>query len=213
MKLRIEWIDSPLGTLLAAATPEALRLLEFIDDEDMRHARLSALRISHPGLQVGEDEGASQAKGPLARLRLQLAQYFQGERRKFDLPLAYSGTQFQERVWKQLLQIPYGETWSYKELAARAGNIKASRAVGSANGQNPLSIVIPCHRVINADGALGGYGGGLWRKRLLLDLERRQGRPELAGELVRQGSMDAVGAGESRPMRSSAARGQAGARR
>ncbi|AMN45722.1 hypothetical protein ACG33_01090 [Steroidobacter denitrificans] len=177
MKLYIEWIESPLGTLLAAATPEALHLLEFIDDEDMRNARLGALRIRYPELQVAAEAGRSGYE-PLAQLRLQLAEYFRGERRAFDLPLAYPGTAFQEKVWKLLLQIPYGETWSYRELAARAGNDKAGRAVGTANGMNPISIVIPCHRVINANGALGGYGGGLWRKRLLLDLERRQGRME-----------------------------------
>lgn len=178
MKLRIEWIESPLGTLLAAATPEALHLLEFIDDEDMRSARLGTLRARHPDLQVGGTEGERSGHELLTQLRLQLAEYFRSERREFDLPLAYPGTAFQERVWSLLLQIPYGETWSYRELAARAGNFKASRAVGTANGMNPISIVIPCHRVINADGALGGYGGGLWRKRLLLDLERRQGHLE-----------------------------------
>jgi O-6-methylguanine DNA methyltransferase len=175
VKLRIDWIESPLGILLAAATPAALHLLEFIDDEDMRNTRLDALRARHPDLQA---EGEHCGYEPLAQLRVQLTEYFRGERQAFDLPLAYPGTAFQERVWALLLQIPYGDTWSYQELAARAGNFRASRAVGTANGMNPISIVIPCHRVINANGALGGYGGGLWRKRLLLDLERRQGHLE-----------------------------------
>lgn len=178
VKLHIEWIESPLGILLAAATPAALHLLEFVDDEDACNARLSALRTRHADLQVGEAVGEFSSHELLGQLRLQLAEYFRGERRVFDLPLACPGTAFQEKVWALLLQIPYGETWSYQELAGRAGNIKASRAVGTANGMNPISIVIPCHRVINANGALGGYGGGVWRKRLLLDLERRQGRME-----------------------------------
>lgn len=111
----------------------------------------------------------------LEALRRQLAEYFAGQRRGFELPLHYPGTAFQERVWERLLQIPYGETWSYRELALQVGDAKASRAVGMANGTNRIAIVIPCHRVVNSNGTLGGYGGGPWRKRLLLDLERGQG--------------------------------------
>jgi methylated-DNA-[protein]-cysteine S-methyltransferase len=104
----------------------------------------------------------------------QLAEYFAGERREFDLPLAPSGTAFQLRVWAALLEIPYGETTSYGALAATLGLGPAgSRAVGAANGRNPISIVVPCHRVIGAGGALIGYGGGLPTKRALLDLERQ----------------------------------------
>lgn len=101
----------------------------------------------------------------------QLKEYFQKKRKSFDLPLEYTGTSFQISVWKELSKIPYGESISYVELAKRAGSPKAYRAAGSANGQNPISIIIPCHRVINADGKLGGYGGGLPMKRFLLDLE------------------------------------------
>jgi methylated-DNA-[protein]-cysteine S-methyltransferase len=103
----------------------------------------------------------------------QLRAYFAGERTDFDLPLAPTGTAFQLRVWESLREIPYAETTSYGQLAGRLGNVKASRAVGLANGRNPISIVVPCHRVIGADGSLTGYGGGLDRKRTLLDLERR----------------------------------------
>jgi methylated-DNA-[protein]-cysteine S-methyltransferase len=109
----------------------------------------------------------------LAAARLQLEEYFAGSRTQFDLPLAAGGSSFQQAVWSALCEIPYGETRSYGHIAARLGLVPgASRAVGLANGQNPISIVVPCHRVIGADGSLTGYGGGLDRKRLLLDLER-----------------------------------------
>jgi methylated-DNA-[protein]-cysteine S-methyltransferase len=102
----------------------------------------------------------------------QLDDYFSGKRRDFDMALAPVGTEFQMRVWAALREIPYGETWSYLELATRIGNPKACRAVGLANGRNPIAVVVPCHRVIGANGSLTGYGGGMDRKRLLLDLER-----------------------------------------
>ena len=109
----------------------------------------------------------------LVAARTQLGEYFARERRAFDLPLAPTGTAFQTRVWTALLDIPYGETASYGDVARRLGLLpSASRAVGLANGSNPISIVVPCHRVIGADGSLTGYGGGLDRKRYLLDLER-----------------------------------------
>jgi methylated-DNA-[protein]-cysteine S-methyltransferase len=104
----------------------------------------------------------------------QLRAYFEGELREFDLPLAPEGTEFQMRVWESLRAIPYGETISYGQLAARLGNPKASRAVGLANGSNPIPIIIPCHRVIGSDGSLVGYGGGLENKKILLALESRQ---------------------------------------
>jgi O-6-methylguanine DNA methyltransferase len=101
--------------------------------------------------------------------------YFAGELRSFDLPLAPCGTDFQREVWGALAEIPYGETRSYADVAAALGRPKAVRAVGAANGMNALAIVVPCHRVVGADGRLTGYGGGLWRKRRLLDLERGTG--------------------------------------
>ena len=118
---------------------------------------------------------------PFPEVRAQLEEYFAGRRRDFDLPLAPVGTPFQRRVWQALREIPYGETVSYGALAARLGQPGAGRAVGLANGQNPISIVIPCHRVIGAGGALTGYGGGLERKRWLLALE---------SGAARQGSFD-----------------------
>lgn len=109
----------------------------------------------------------------LAEAGRQLLEYFDGGRREFDLPLAPEGTEFMLRVWTALQKIPYGETRSYKEIAAMTGNSKASRAVGLANNRNPIAIFIPCHRVIGANGTLVGYGGGLDKKIFLLDLERR----------------------------------------
>jgi methylated-DNA-[protein]-cysteine S-methyltransferase len=105
---------------------------------------------------------------PLAATRRQLSEYFAGSRRTFELPLRLEGTAFQQRVWRELTEIPYGETWSYGQLATRIGKPSASRAVGLANGRNPISILVPCHRVIGADGSLTGYGGGLERKQWLL---------------------------------------------
>ena len=105
---------------------------------------------------------------PLSAAMRQLAEYFAGTRREFDLPLRFQGTTFQTRVWRELTEIPYGQTWSYGQLAQRIDKPSASRAVGLANGRNPISILVPCHRVIGADGSLTGYGGGIERKRWLL---------------------------------------------
>lgn len=113
----------------------------------------------------------------------QLADYFAGRRRDFDLPVEPAGTPFQQSVWQALRAIPYATTWNYGQLAAHVGNAKASRAVGLANGRNPVSIVVPCHRVIGANGSLTGYGGGLERKRVLLDLERRVAGTAEPGQL------------------------------
>ncbi len=112
---------------------------------------------------------------PFAEVKKQLAEYFKGDRKKFDLKLAPEGTSFQIAVWRQLRRIPYGKTISYGEQASRIGNPKAARAVGAANGENPISIIVPCHRVIGADGRLTGFGGGLGKKKLLLDLEGATG--------------------------------------
>jgi methylated-DNA-[protein]-cysteine S-methyltransferase len=124
--------------------------------------RLTGLYLRHDG---------ATGDGPFDAAREQLDAYFAGDRQEFDLPLALHGTEFQLRVWEELARIPFAETISYKELAQRLGDPKLVRAVGLANGRNPVSIVIPCHRVIGADGTLVGYGGGLDRKRWLLDHE------------------------------------------
>jgi methylated-DNA-[protein]-cysteine S-methyltransferase len=113
------------------------------------------------------------SKAELAEVKTQLREYFAGTRQHFNLPLAASGTGFQEIVWENLQKIPYGITWSYGQLAKAIGNASASRAVGLANGRNPIGIIIPCHRVIGANGTLTGYGGGIERKKWLLEFESR----------------------------------------
>ena len=110
---------------------------------------------------------------PFATVREQLAQYFAGERQQFDVPIKMAGTPFQQRVWQELIGIPFGMTITYGELALRVGNPAASRAVGAANGRNPISIIVPCHRVIGSTGKLTGYGGGVDKKQWLLEWERR----------------------------------------
>lgn len=162
----IDWYESPVGPLIASATDRAICGLSFCDADQLQ-ARLQVLRQRQT--LVGDSNPL------LEQLRTQLQEYFSGQRREFTLPLSSPGSAFQERVWAALCEIPYGETWSYLQLAVRIGDAQATRAVGYANGANPIAIVIPCHRVINADGGDGGYGGGLWRKRILLDLERGQG--------------------------------------
>jgi len=116
------------------------------------------------------------AAAPFADVKTQLEEYFAGARTTFQVPLAAAGAPFEREVWHALEEIPYGETVSYGEIARRVGQPTAARAVGTANGRNPIAVIVPCHRVIGADGSLTGYGGGLERKRLLLELERGQGR-------------------------------------
>jgi AraC family transcriptional regulator of adaptative response/methylated-DNA-[protein]-cysteine methyltransferase len=169
--------ETPLGRMLGGATAAGVCLCEFADrgGEERILARLEK-RLGHPvepsepGTAAGVD-GASPQAGYLDQLERQLREYFQGERREFDLPLELDGTPWQRKVWGALLEIPYGATTSYGELAARLGKPGGSRAVGRANGENSVAIVVPCHRVIQSDGGLRGYGGGLHRKRWLLDLE------------------------------------------
>jgi methylated-DNA-[protein]-cysteine S-methyltransferase len=153
-------MESPVGKLLVAGDEAGLRSVSF---ETSRRADV-----------VREDwveDGAA-----LSDVVRQLRAYFARELREFDLELAPVGTEFQLRVWRELRAIPYGETISYGELAKRVGNAKASRAVGLANGCNPIAIIVPCHRVIGSDGSLTGFGGGLRNKEILLELESGQGR-------------------------------------
>ncbi len=166
--VRLAWIETPMGPMVAGATEAAICLLEFSDRRMMEaQLRTVASRLGRPLLP---------AESPLIdSLRTQLDEYFSGVRSAFDLPLDYPGTDFQRRVWEGLLRIPYGETRSYAQLAAEIGADGASRAVGTANGLNRIAILIPCHRVIAADGGLGGYGGGLWRKLRLLEREGSAG--------------------------------------
>src|SRR6266704_3368792 len=161
-----ERIDTPLGAMIAIADDRGLRLLEFID----RRATERELSILRKRLQTNVVPGKH---GHLETVRSQLKNYFAGKNMRFDVPLAPVGSQFQLRAWKILQSIPIGETRSYSWMARRLGHENARRAVGRANGTNMICIVIPCHRVIRADGTLCGYGGGLWRKKWLLDHERR----------------------------------------
>jgi len=157
-------VDSPIGPLTLVAADGRLTGL-YMDAEGHR-----------PGDEVVGARG-DRIDEPFATAADQLTAYFAGQLTEFDLPLAPTGTQFQRTVWAALRQIPYGETWSYGQLASKIGNPAAVRAVGLANGRNPIAVVVPCHRVIGADGSLTGYGGGLDRKRFLLDLEASGVRP------------------------------------
>jgi methylated-DNA-[protein]-cysteine S-methyltransferase len=156
-KMNYCYLDSPIGTLLVAGDEAGVRRIEFPKN-------------GKPGRPQPDWQESS--KGPVSEAVRQLREYFTGRRTEFDLPLAPEGTPFQLGVWRHLRDIPYGETISYGELARRVGNPKASRAVGAANGANPLPIVVPCHRVIGANGKLTGFGGGLPTKEALLALER-----------------------------------------
>ena len=146
--------ESPVGPLLLMSDGQSLTGLHTDNDKNRPATRPD---------WIG-DEGAA----PFAKVKAQLRDYFEGGLTEFDLPLAPQGTEFQQRVWQELRGIPYGETISYAELARRIGNPNASRAVGMANSRNPISIIVPCHRVIGADNSLTGYAGGLERKRMLL---------------------------------------------
>ena len=148
-------IDSPIGELLLVGDEEGLRGL-YMQEGRTRMAVRSSWR---------------EADEPFADVREQLGEYFAGERTDFDLPLEMGGTEFEREVWGELERIPYGQTTSYGEIARRVGRPDRARAVGAANGRNPISVIVPCHRVIGADGSLTGYGGGLERKRFLLELE------------------------------------------
>ena len=152
------WFESPVGPLLLAGSESTLCLVSF--------AASKRARTVDPAWQ----EDAS----TFAEVMEQLQSYFAGDRKNFEIPLDLNGTEFQKKVWSALRSIPYGETISYKELAERVGSPKAVRAVGAANGANPVPIIIPCHRVIANDGSLTGFGGGLVLKKKLLQLENRQ---------------------------------------
>jgi methylated-DNA-[protein]-cysteine S-methyltransferase len=150
-ELKVAYYKSPIGVLKVTATGEQIISVLFLD--------------SNP-------EKESDESPVVNNCIQQLDEYFKHQRQKFDLPLAPQGTSFQKQVWEKLLEIPYGRTSSYLEIARRIGNPKSIRAVGSANGKNPIVIIIPCHRVIGSSGKLIGYGGGLWRKEWLLKHEQ-----------------------------------------
>ncbi len=166
MVLKESQIDTPLGPMRAIADEKALYLLEFVDRKGLKK------EIERLQTKTGQQilHGRTQ---PLEQIEAELKEYYSGKLQTFQTPFATFGTPFQKRVWEELQKIPFGQTCSYAELAAAIGKPTAFRAVALANGANQLAIIIPCHRVINSSGALGGYGGGIHNKEWLLKHERR----------------------------------------
>jgi AraC family transcriptional regulator of adaptative response/methylated-DNA-[protein]-cysteine methyltransferase len=191
-------LETPLGPMVAGATPDGVCLLEFADRPMLK----TQLRVVRQRLGAVLVPGESPHQISLAR---ELAAYFSGTLRSFSVPLVAPGSPFQEKVWDQLSRIPFGATCTYEELARRTGAPGAQRAVGRANGDNRLAILIPCHRVVGSGGQLTGYGGGIWRKRLLLHLERT-GEPLTAASTASEGS-DRASPARARPVACSALRG------
>ena len=164
--LLAQWIDTPLGAMVAMGNDDGIHMLEFTDRRGLEN-EITRLRKR---LKCSVVPGSNKH---LERVCAEVKNYFEGSALTFTVPMVSAGTTFEQAVWKQLQLIPPGETWSYSDLAMKLGNPGAVRAVGRANGRNSIAIAIPCHRVIRADGDLCGYGGGVWRKRWLLDHERK----------------------------------------
>jgi len=167
-------VDTPIGEMIAGATDTHLVLLEFarrrtLDAQLERLTRMTGFMLERGESRIVRDLGR------------ELGEYFGGERKEFSIPIDARGTPFQMRVWTALRQIPTGTTTSYGRLAMSLGQASATRAVARANGDNPIAILIPCHRVIGPDGSLTGYGGGLWRKKKLLEIEARAEALRLPG--------------------------------
>lgn len=160
-------LPSPLGEMTAGASEKGICFLEWHDRGGVERIRARVEKRYRRDVVAGENRH-------LAKLREELARYFEGKLSAFTVELDFAGTEFERLVWQQLLKIPYGETRSYGQMAVDLGRSGAQRAVGRANGANYIAIVIPCHRVIEANGKLRGYGGGLWRKEWLLKLEQSQ---------------------------------------
>lgn len=167
--------QSPIGKIFIDYTDDIIVSVLFEKQNDQQGT--FKIIAGRSGQQPGQPEIVSNEPAlPHALLNkclLQLHEYFEGNRKEFDLPVHQNGTAFQQKIWSALTQIPYGKTMSYLELSKRTGDAKAIRAVGTTNGKNQLSIVVPCHRVIGSNGSLTGYGGGLWRKQWLLEHEAR----------------------------------------
>ena len=167
MALLSKTIETEVGPMCAVVDGDELVMLEFADPDRLVPQMDGLVERSFGSVR----EGDHPLHGAVSQ---QLAEYFSGHRQTFDLPLKLVGTDFQKRVWTLLLTIPFGQTRSYGDLARELGDPDLTRAVGMANGANRLAIIVPCHRVIGADGSLTGYGGGLWRKKRLLELEQGQ---------------------------------------
>ena len=170
-QLVADWIATPLGDMLAVCSANQLHLLEFMDRRALPRELAALVKAVKGDLGLGRTPVTEQAER-------ELDAYFTGGRDRFETPLAFHGSAFSRQVWTALCEIPAGETRSYADLAAAIGRPTAVRAVARANGANQISLMIPCHRVIGADGSLTGYGGGLWRKQRLIDIERQYRRPQ-----------------------------------
>lgn len=165
--LKASWMDTKLGPMIAIADEIGLYLLEFVDrrglERKVERLRLKTKATITPG-----------STAPIESITLELESYFEGKLRQFNTPLHLLGSPFQKLVWKELMSIPYGITRSYATQSTAIGKNTACRAVANANGANPLAIILPCHRIINSNGELGGYGGGIIRKQWLIEHEKRQ---------------------------------------
>nr|WP_290368646.1 methylated-DNA--[protein]-cysteine S-methyltransferase [Chryseobacterium sp. Bi04] len=162
----IKRVETPLGTMYACAVKQGICLLEFTDRKVLETEFKYLSKILNATIVQGDNPHFS-------LLEEQLKEYFEGKRKKFSVPLLTLGSDFQHKVWDTVCKIPYGETTSYKQQAITIGSPDALHAVANANGMNKISILIPCHRVTGPDGSMTGYGGGIWRKKWLLDLEER----------------------------------------
>lgn len=164
----ISEINTPIGKIIAGATSKGICLLEFDEPERIEKHTKHFLKNSNSELIPGESPYFEE-------LEKQISAYFEKKITIFSIPLDLIGSDFQLQVWNELLKIPFGQTRSYKQQSIAVGNVKSIRAVASANGDNAVSILVPCHRVIGSDGSLTGYGGKIWRKKYLLELESKQG--------------------------------------
>ena len=164
--IKADYIDTPLGAMIALCDPTHLHLLEFAD----RKALPTELRRMHQAFKGRIGIGR---QGPMDLLEAELEAYFSGRNAQFTVPMAFHGSDFTKSVWHALVAIPAGETRSYSKLARELGKPAAVRAVARANGANQIALLVPCHRVLGADGSLTGYGGGLWRKQKLIEIERQ----------------------------------------
>lgn len=163
--LNADWVETPVGTLLAAGDQDHLHLLSFLQKSTMMRKAALVQKKLNARLEMG-------ISSTVHSIAAELKEYFDGKRRMFETPLQLLGTVFQIAVWEEVRKVPFGHTITYDELANRIGKPAAFRAVAQANAQNPVAIAVPCHRVINSDGGLGGYDAGLERKRWLLDFEK-----------------------------------------
>jgi len=166
VKINLTHIETPVGAMIACATDTGVCLLEFTERKKMDSQMASMKKLLNGRIEEKETP-------ILENLKNELSEYFAGKRQQFTVPLIFAGTEFQKKVWNELLKIPYGKTISYKQEAINMGHEKAVRAVANANGCNKISIIVPCHRVIGSDGSLTGYASGVERKQWLLNHEKK----------------------------------------